>query len=133
MSKTLTTSERLALLKWASALKPFGLIRVQKPVSKCFKAAAEQDLRNYWGLARTARNFKVEESIRTQAHGKLFLVRTTIEKWFVDSALEGLRTGVIAPADLLDGTVFGSSLKQGVSFRLPLSSCQPTVRCAGGC
>ena len=133
MSKILTTSERLALLKWASALKPFGLIRVRKPVSKCFKAAAEQDLRNYWGLARTARNFKVEESIRTQAHGKLFLVRTTMEKWFVDSALEGLRTGVIAPSDLLDGTVFGSSLKQGVSFRLPLSSCQPTARCAGGC
>lgn len=133
MSKTLTTSERLALLKWASALKPFGLIRVQKPVSKCFKAAAEQDLRNYWGLARTARNFKVEESIRTQAHGKLFLVRTTMEKWFVDSSLEGLQAGRIAPSDLLDGTVFGSSLKQGVSFRLPLSSCQPTAHCAGGC
>jgi hypothetical protein len=37
------------------------------------------------------------------------------------------------PENLLDGTVFGCSLKQGVSFRLPLSVCQPTKQCAGGC
>ena len=133
MSKTLSTPERLALLKWAETLKPAGLINVSTPVSKCFKTAAQQDLRKYWGLARTARNLKVEEGIRTKAHGHLFLVRTRMEKWFVDSALEAVRTGVIVAADLLDGTVFGSSLKQGVSFRLPLSSCQPTAHCAGGC
>jgi hypothetical protein len=133
MSKTLSTPERVALLKWAEIFNPPGLINVSTPISKCFKRAAEQDLRNYWGLARTARNLKVDEGIRTRAHGKLFLIRTKIEKWFVDSALEAVRTGVISPSDLLDGTVFGSSLKQGVSFRLPLSSCQPTAHCAGGC
>ena len=133
MGKILSTLERHALLRWAKTFKPAGLITVLTPISKCFKTAAEQDLRNYWGLARTARNLKVEESIRTKAHSQLFLIRTKMEKWFVDSTLEALRTRVISPADLLDGTVFGSSLKQGVSFRLPLSSCQPTAHCAGGC
>lgn len=133
MSKTLSTPERLALLKWAESFNPAGLIPILTPVSKCIKTAAELYLRNYWGLARTARNLKVDEEIRTQAHSKLFLIRTRMEKWFVDSALEALRTRVISAADLLDGTVFGSSLKQGVSFRLPLSSCQPTADCAGGC
>jgi hypothetical protein len=133
MGKILTSLERRALLNWAATYNPAGLIKVQKPVSKCFKAIADCDLRNYWGLARTARNLKVDESIRRQAHGKLFLVRTKIEKWFVDSALNALRTKVIKPVDLLDGTVFGSSLKQGVSLRLPLSSCMPTESCAGGC
>ena len=133
MSKSLSTGDRLALLNWADRFRPTGLVSVSTPISKCFKTVAEQDLRNYWGLARTARNLKVEEGIRTKAHSQLFLIRTKMEKWFVDSALEAVRTGVISAADLLDGTVFGSSLKQGVSFRLPLSSCQPTAHCAGGC
>ena len=133
MGKILSTLERHALLRWADTFKPSGLINVSTPISKCFKTAAEQDLRNYWGLARTARNLKVEEGIRTKAHSQLFLIRTKMEKWFVASALEAVQTRVISAADLLDGTVFGSSLKQGVSFRLPLSSCQPTAHCAGGC
>jgi hypothetical protein len=133
MGKVLSTSERRALLQWADTFNPAGLISVLPPISKSFKNAAEQDLRNYWGLARTARNFKVDEGIRKNAHGKLFSIRTKLEKWFVGSALESLRTGLISPADLLDGTVFGCSLKQGISFRLPLSSCQPTAHCAGGC
>jgi hypothetical protein len=133
MGKILSTLERHTLLQWADTFKPLGLISVSTPISKCFKTAAEQDLRNYWGLARTARNLTVDEGIRTKAHGKLFLIRTKMEKWFVDSALEAVRTGAISPVHLLDGTVFGCSLKQGVSFRLPLSSCQPTPHCAGGC
>lgn len=133
MGKILTPSERLDLLKWAHSFRPVGLIKVDTPIANCFRTVAEQDLRNYWGLARTARNLKVDENIRTQAHGKLFSIRTRLEKWFVDSALEAIRAEVIRPSDLLDGTVFGSSLKQGVSFRLPLSSCQPTAHCAGGC
>lgn len=133
MGKILSTVERHALLEWADTFKPAGLINVSTPISKCFKIAAEQSLRNYWGLARTARNLKVDEGIRTKAHGTLFLIRTKLEKWFVDSAIHAVRTGEISPADLLDGTVFGCSLKQGVSFRLPLSSCHPTAQCAGGC
>lgn len=133
MGKILSTLERHALLLWADTFDPSGFISVFPPIANCFKNAAEQDLRNYWGLARTARNFKVDEVVRRKAHGKLFSIRTKLERWFVDSALEAVRTGVTSPADLLDGTVFGCSLKQGISFRLPLSSCQPTAHCAGGC
>jgi hypothetical protein len=133
MGRIFTTDERYALLEWAVRLRLTELIDVWTPVSKCFKEAAEPDLRKYWGLARTARNLKVEESIRTAAHAHLFAVRTRIEKWLGDSAIASLRAGSVEPSQLLDGTVFGCSLKQGVSFRLPLSSCQPTSRCAGGC
>ena len=133
MSNTLSTTDRLTLIAWADKFKPVGLIQSTKPIAKFFKTAAEQDLRNYWGLARTARNLKVEANIRTAAYDKLFTVRTRMEKWFVDSVLAELQAGSILPSDLLDGTVFGSSLKQGISFRLPLSSCQPTAHCAGGC
>ena len=80
MGKILTTLERHALLNWADRFKPAGLIKVQTPISKCFKTAAEQDLRNYWGLARTARNPKVDEALRIKAHSQLFLVRTKMEK-----------------------------------------------------
>ena len=133
MGKILTNPERLAILKWADTFRPLGLIKISTPISKCFKAAAEQDLRHYWGLSRTARNLAVDKGMRTKAHGKLFSIRTKMERWFVESALNAVRKNEIAPSDLLDGTVFGCSLKQGVSFRLPLSSCQPTAHCAGGC
>ena len=63
----------------------------------------------------------------------MFAIRTKIEKWLGDSTIKALRSGAIEPSQLLYGAVFGCSLKQGVSFRLPLSSCQPTARCAGGC
>ena len=133
MGKLLTLIERRALLNWADSFMPNHLIPVRTPISKCFKAAAEQDLRNYWGLCRTSRNLKVDEAMRAKAHRKLFVIRTRLETWFVSSALEALRTSTIEPSDLLDGVVFGCSLKQGVSFRLPLNSCQPTPHCAGGC
>jgi hypothetical protein len=133
MGKILSLNERQELLNWADSFGPNSLVATFVPVAKCFKAAAEKDLRNYWGLARTARNMKVDPDIRTKAHRKLFAIRTRIENWLVDSALEGLRTEMITPFDLLSGKVFGCSLKQGVSFRLPLSSCHPTAQCGGGC
>jgi hypothetical protein len=133
MGKILTIDERLYLLDWAKSFKPDRTISIWTPISKCFKQSAEQELRNYWGLARTARNGKVPEAIRTAAHQHLFSIRTKIEKWLGESALAALKAGKIQPYGLLDGTVFGCSLKQGVSFRLPLSSCQPTAHCAGGC
>src|SRR5215510_5130160 len=121
MGKTLTTDERLVLLRWADGFKPNSLIDVWTPISKCFRAAAESELRNYWGLARTARNQSVHEGIRTAAHRHLFLIRTKIENWLRESALGALRAGKINTSQLLGATVFGCSLKQGVSFRLPLS------------
>ena len=133
MGKLLTIVERHELLEWAHTFKPIQAIAVWAPISKCFRQSAEQALRNYWGLARTARNKKVPEPMRTAAHQYLFPIRTKIEKWLGTSALTALSAGKIQPSDLLDGTVFGCSLKQGVSFRLPLSSCQPTPHCAGGC
>jgi hypothetical protein len=133
MGKILTIEERHELLKWADSFKPAQTIAIWTSISKCLMQSAEQELRSYWGLARTARNQNVPEPIRTAAHQHLFSVRTKIEKWLGDSVLKALNAGKIEPSELLDGTVFGCSLKQGVSFRLPLSSCQPTAHCAGGC
>lgn len=133
MGKLLTIDERLELLAWASTFKTDGLIKLSLPVSRSLKDSADLFLRNYWGLCRTARNLKIPEDIRKAAHLKLFPVRTKIESWLQDSASKALQDLVIQPIDLLDGTVFGCSLKQGVSFRLPLKSCQPTEQCAGGC
>jgi hypothetical protein len=133
MGRILTIDERHELLRWANSFRPKKTINLSHPISKCLRGPAEQALRSYWGLARTSRNEKVPEDIRRAAHGHLFVIRTQIEKWLVDSVLQALREGTTQPAQLLDGTVFGCSLKQGVSFRLPLSSCQPTQGCAGGC
>ena len=133
MGNILSKEAREDLLDWADSFRPNKLISVKKPVAKSIKIEAEHPLRCYWGLAQTARNRNVEQAIRDRAHQKLFSVRTRLEKWIMDSVLEAIKTDEIKTADLLDGRVFGSSLKQGVSFRLPLASCQPSEKCAGGC
>ncbi len=133
MGKILSIEERKQLIAWADSFRPNSLIAVKNPVSQTVKNATELPLRNYWSLAQTARNINVPEEIREKASQKLFPVRTRIENWIIQSSLMALGSNQISTSDLLDGKVFGSSLKQGVSFRLPLSSCQPSMNCAGGC
>jgi hypothetical protein len=133
MNAALTPQKRKELIEWAEKFAPETLIQISLPVAKSLRNRSENFLRNYWSLSRTARNPAVDSSLRNSAHESLFAVRTTLERWMTDSVLSALRKGAILPEDLLDGTVFGCSLKQGVSFRLPLSVCQPTKQCAGGC
>ena len=133
MKTALTTKKRLELIEWAGKFNPGSIIKISLPVAKSLRERSETFLRNYWSLSRTARNQGVDPSIRNSAHQNLFAVRTKLERWMMDSLLVSLRRGEIFPVNLLDGTVFGCSLKQGVSFRLPLSVCQPTTQCAGGC
>lgn len=130
---SLTLSTRKRLVVWARSFRPNGLIRVFPPVANSLRLATESDLRSYWSLSRTARNSHLAKALRKEAHDLLFSVRTKLERWMENSILSSLNDGDVSPADLLDGTVFGASLKQGVSFRLPLSACQPTKQCAGGC
>jgi hypothetical protein len=133
MNAALTPQRRRELIEWAEKFHPKSLIEISLPVANSLRKRSESFLRNYWSLSRTARNPAVESSIRSSAHQCLFAVRTKLERWMMDSIIDALKKGTILPEDLLDGTVFGCSLKQGVSFRLPLSVCQPTTQCAGGC
>jgi hypothetical protein len=133
MKTALTPEKRRNLVQWAETFAPRTAIKISIPVAHSLRQHSESFLRNYWSLARTARNAAVDKTIREDALGSLFAVRTKLERWMIDSLLYSLKRSEICPADLLDGTVFGCSLKQGVSFRLPLSACQPTKQCAGGC
>lgn len=130
---SLTTRSRQKLVSWARTFAPDEEIAVTPPVAQSLRIVTELPLRNYWSLSRTARNSSVDANLRSDALSLLFAVRTKIERWMECSILSGLDRGDIGPHHLLDGTVFGASLKQGVSFRLPLSVCQPTKQCAGGC
>ena len=133
MGRILTNDERLELVKWAEDFQSMDIGDVSFPLCRWLADEADLEMRNYWSLAQTARNRKVSDDLRIAASRHLFRVRVTIERAMVNRLTELYVKGSINEKDLSEGKMFGRSLKQGVSLRLPLLSCNPTETCHDGC
>jgi hypothetical protein len=97
--------------------------------SRDLRAAFDADLKGYFRLAAAARGAGTEPGLRREAHSLLFATRVRLERAISEAASRSADPVGLA----LDGWFFGSSKKQGVSLRMPLSTCRPTVLCAGAC
>ena len=133
MGRILTNSERLELVQWAEGFQSMCIGEPSRPLHRWLDAAADLEMRNYWSLAKTARNEKVGDDLRLAARKHLFRVRVTIERAMVSRLIDLNLEGVLDERDLTQGKMFGCSIKQGVSLRLPLLSCNPTEMCHDGC
>jgi hypothetical protein len=71
--------------------------------------------------------------LATDAHGQVFRVRAALEKSVQFSADDALARDEAGFDVLLDRGFYGASKKQGVSVRMPLTTCTPTKLCAGAC
>jgi hypothetical protein len=91
-------------------------------------------LKNYFALAALSRSLSASPSLVAEAYSRVFRVRVSIEEMIADAIERAPQTTVEKIAGCLgSGQFFGSSKKQGVSVRMPLSSCTPTSLCRGGC
>lgn len=70
-----------------------------------------------------------EASVRSM----LFRARHRLDSRVVATIMHHLEVGAIGVERLLRRQVFGFCKKQGVSFRLSLSTCVPSSLCGGGC
>jgi hypothetical protein len=84
------------------------------------------DLQNYGRLCGMARR---KDNPKQMSHGSLFDVRKNLELAIMDDVLKRKDRLDI----LFSGDVFGRSSKQGVSFRLGLSTCVPSKLCIDKC
>ena len=89
-----------------------------------------QELRDYFSLCGMARG---KSKYKISAEKRLFGTRVIIEKSIRSSVKNTLATNPELKTDLFKQKFFGGSRKQGVSVRLPLSSCEPTKACANLC
>lgn len=92
-----------------------------------------QDLYNYFCATQMARaTTAVDESSKIAAQ-HLFAFRTRLEKAIIESLNFKATTDTKSFLNLATKNLFSYSKKQGVSFRLPLTTCLPSKECANLC
>lgn len=119
-------------LEWASKIKVSKLV-IYNPLLKSIHDNFEDDLTKYWRLALISRGKGGGEAEKNKAINLIFRVRTIIEKSIECSVHGGIGSGNIQLENLFEKSVFSKSIKQGLSLRLPLTSCVPTKTCKWGC
>lgn len=91
-------------------------------------------LRSYFALCGLSRHKYAPAELRSRACDLVFKVRVSIEKCIISSLLDCIRPQLPSiPRGFFRGSFYGSSKKQGVSVRMPLSTCNPTSLCASKC
>ena len=131
MGRFCSPEDHRRVVEWARSAR----LRAASPAGPAprrsaeIRAAFREDLTDYFRLAAAARGRRTDPALRREAHSLLFATRVRLER-----AIEQEARRAADPLGLaLDGWFFGSSKKQGVSLRMPLASCRPTVLCAGAC
>lgn len=128
-----TEDSKIALLNWGRNLKTFEIGLIDKPVVSVLHERTYEMLTNYWNLAILSRSDLKFPELSLKAKKIIFKVRVTIEKSIEKALKHSLKSGSINFPDLFVSNIFSSSIKQGLSLRLPLSSCVPTKNCSWSC
>ena len=119
-------------LEWASRLRVCKKC-CPAPTVAAVTHAFKADLAEYFRLCALARSSKAPAELSREAHGMLFRCRTLLEKALHESLVCSVRDDDDAATALFAKGFFGKSKKQGVSVRMPLTSCIPTVLCGAAC
>jgi hypothetical protein len=91
---------------------------------------AGQSYRKGCGMASRK---KLDEEKRREVRNLLFRARNILDSRIETTILGFINQGSMPIERLLKRQVFGFCKKQGVSFRLSLSTCVPSRLCGGGC
>ena len=91
------------------------------------------ELKKYFALSALSRSTSSPKELVDRAYNLIFRIRTKIEKSITESIKEILHKDELAMELLFQGSFFGCSKKQGVSVRLPLTSCVPSKLCGAAC
>lgn len=125
--------EHRATLEWASAYA--GALGSTCGITSAsdLRALFADELRRYFALAALSRSTTASGPVVSDALSLVFHVRVALELAIAGALTEfALRTGICA-FGLPRTPLHGYSKKQGVSIRMPLSSCVPSKICGAAC
>ena len=128
-----TLEKKQALLDWAASLKIRVVHIDSTPITSAIRHHLDEDLRNYWNLALLSRAEKTFPLFAHKAKQHVFRTRVKIERGIETSLKKSIDRKLIQLADCFKSTFFSESIKQGLSLRMPLSSCKPTNNCHWSC
>lgn len=133
MGKSSTLVEHINTVNWAEGLI-IGKVAIESALSaSSISTAFDIHLKQYFRLCGLARSQTASKELAQRAHLRLFQSRVAIE----NAILASLRTHSSEWESRLNAlterSIYGASKKQGVSLRMPLTTCTPTKLCAAGC
>lgn len=92
----------------------------------------KEDLLKYFALTVLSRSKSADSTLARSASDLLFSIRTNIEKSILNSIILAHSSDPVKEIVSV-GDIFGASLKQGISLRMPILSCIPTGPCSKKC
>lgn len=129
MGRVNTDLERYETLNFISKMK-LDLSPFKELKYKTIHDSLYMELRSYFALCAMARG---SSKYKETANSILFSTRVKLENNIKERALKSLQNEPDNLRVLLKQKFFGGSKKQGISIRLPLSSCEPTKLCSNLC
>lgn len=133
MGRLNTDEEKARTLEWASR---FRAIKGRVPhiasvsdLGSCFG----EDLRRYFALAALSRSTTAPAQLVNDALAQVFRVRVVLEQRIAATFIDLVSRRGISELALSKAPIHGYSSKQGVSIRMPLSSCVPSRLCGAAC
>ena len=128
MGRLNTRGEQEATVRWGSEYEASSLTAPATSIQDLLEAFLP-DLNSYFALACLARSRTAPQLLVLKAEREVFRVRVSLEQAIAASAHGFGLTGLYH----WSSGFYGCSRKQGVSVRLPLSSCVPTSVCGAYC
>jgi hypothetical protein len=128
-----TSAEQQATLDWAAeyAVARVGACGINSVLD--LRAVFAGDLRRYFALAALSRSTTAPGPMVSDALSLVFRVRVVLEQAIAGSLTDLATSSGIGGFDLARSPLHGYSKKQGVSIRMPLSSCVPSKICGAAC
>lgn len=129
MGRRCSPQEHLDAVAWAQGRNLYAGPHVRASNLAELRDSYDRDLKEYFRLGSAARGRTTDPETKELAHKTLFAARVRLER----AIARTIETTANWRDLVFEGSFFGCSKKQGTSLRMPLSTCQPTVLCAGGC
>jgi hypothetical protein len=128
-----TPAEHAATLDWAVGYRaPRNTGQAVQSVAG-LRALFGDELRRYFALAALSRSTSAPTQMVSDALALVFRVRVVLEQAIAAALTDLAAREGIGALDLNREPLHGYSKKQGVSIRMPLSSCVPSKVCGAAC
>lgn len=133
MGRLNTVDEQQSTLRWAAAYRESSVSWRRVSRVPDLRTAFGNDLRRYFALAALSRSTTAPAPMVSEALTLVFRVRVLLEQAVAAAFHEICERDGLPTLGLRHQSLHGYSKKQGVSIRMPLSSCVPTKACAASC
>jgi hypothetical protein len=133
MGRLNSSEEHARILSWAENIKSFRFSPVPPSSLDLLRQSSYETLLRYFSLAALSCSTTASNETVQRASRQVFRIRRDLELGISNAVRENAQYNEKQLLKKSNGSFYGYSKKQGVSVRMPLSSCVPTQYCSSRC